>query len=56
MTKDFLQKELDKNKFLFVKYAFLINLLILAIIIYLLFILEIANESIFVLFIKFYIH
>jgi len=55
MKEDFVQNELDKKKYFFVKYAFIISLLILGLVIYSLFILKINNEAVFKLFLKYYI-
>lgn len=54
MIKDYLQKELDKKKYFVVRYAFVINLLIIGIIVLLLCILKIDNQPIFSMFMKYY--
>lgn len=54
MIKDELQKQLDKKKFFIVRFALYINLLLLAVVIFLLCMLKIEGQSIFVLFLKYY--
>ena len=56
MTKKELDKELDKNKFLFVKYSLAINSLIFVGILLLLYFIKVENNSILQLIINYYIN
>ncbi len=56
MTKKELDKELDKNKFLFVKYSLAINSLIFVAILLLLYFIKVENNSILQLIINYYIN
>ena len=56
MTKKELDKELDKNKFLFVKYSLAINSLIFVAILLLLYFRKVENNSILQLIINYYIN
>ena len=56
MTKKELDKELDKNKFVFVKYSLAINSLIFVAILLLLFFIKIENNSVLQLIINYYIN
>ena len=56
MTKKELDKELDKNKFLFVKYSLAINSLIFVVILLLLYFIKVENNSILQLIINYYIN
>lgn len=56
MTKKELDKELDKNKFVFVKYSLAINSLIFIAILLLLFFIKIENNSVLQLIINYYIN
>ena len=56
MTKKELDKELDKNKFLFVKYSLAINSIIFVAILLLLYFIKVENNSILQLIINYYIN
>lgn len=56
MSRNIIQKELDKNKFFFIKYAFVLNTIITGLVVGSLFLLKIAGKPIFLLFIKYYIY
>lgn len=55
MTKDHLQQELDKKKFFVVRFAVLINLVIIAVVLFTLSVLNINGHSIFSMFVKYYL-
>ena len=55
MNKDYLQKELDKKKFFIIRFAFVINLLVVGIIVFLLSVLKIDHQPIFTTFIRYYL-